>query len=251
MENQMGRDVEKILSSRNLTANFQPIIDLQCGRLFGYEGLIRGPQGTPLESPVHLFGHAREAGCLAQLELLCVRIIWDRFTALDLPGRLFLNLSLPMLRLRDENGLSTLAYLKRIGVEPHRVAIELSETQTLSCYRRARRLTTMYRRQGYAFGIDDLGAGFSSLRLWLELEPEYVKLDIAFVRGIDADQRRQTFLRSIQQLACAYSTPVIVEGIETEAEYRTVRDLGLPLGQGYYLGRPSPCPAPDVRLTCD
>lgn len=243
---QMLQDVHEILSTQNLRAHFQPIVDLQTGLLFGYEGLIRGPRDTRLESPLALLDAAREAGRGMELERLCVRMLWERFQALDLPGMLFLNLSLPTLWAKDEQGHRTPAYLDALGLDPSRVVIELTEDQTLSCYLRARRVVSLCQLRGFAVGIDDLGAGHSSLRLWLELDPEYVKVDMAFVHGVDKDNKRLEFLRSIQHIAATIGTKLIVEGIESEAEYDVVRHLGLSFGQGYFIGRPCSSPTPPI-----
>ena len=91
--------------------------------------------------------------------------------------------------------------------------------------------------------IDDLGEGFSSLRLWSELRPEYVKIDMHFIQGIDQDPVKHQFVSSIQQIAEKSGTRVVAEGIETEAELRTIKDIGITCGQGYYLARPTGQPA--------
>jgi diguanylate cyclase (GGDEF)-like protein len=95
---------------------------------------------------------------------------------------------------------------------------------------------------GFKIAIDDLGEGFSSLRLWSELRPEFIKVDMHFVQGVDKDPIKLQFLKSIQHIAESCGTQVIAEGIETEAELRVVKDIGISLGQGYFIARPSPTP---------
>jgi diguanylate cyclase (GGDEF)-like protein len=95
---------------------------------------------------------------------------------------------------------------------------------------------------GFKIAIDDLGEGFSSLRLWSELRPEFVKIDMHFVQGVDNDPIKLQFLKSIQSIAESCGTRVIAEGVETEAELRVVRDIGIALGQGYFIARPNPTP---------
>jgi diguanylate cyclase (GGDEF)-like protein len=99
-----------------------------------------------------------------------------------------------------------------------------------------------YRGMGFKIAIDDLGEGFSSLRLWSELRPEFIKIDMHFVQGVDRDPIKLQFLKSIQHIAETCGTQVIAEGIETEAELRVVKDIGIALGQGYFIARPSPTP---------
>ena len=100
-----------------------------------------------------------------------------------------------------------------------------------------------YRAMGFEIAIDDLGEGFSSLRLWSELRPEYVKIDMHFIQGIDQDPVKHQFVSSIQQIAEKSGTRVVAEGIETAAELQVIKDLGIAHGQGYYLARPSGQPA--------
>jgi diguanylate cyclase (GGDEF)-like protein len=91
---------------------------------------------------------------------------------------------------------------------------------------------------GFQIAIDDLGEGFSSLRLWSELQPEYVKVDMHFIQGINNDPMKLQFVRSIQEIAEKSGYIVIAEGIETQAELLTIRDLGIACGQGYHIARP-------------
>jgi len=99
-----------------------------------------------------------------------------------------------------------------------------------------------FRSMGFQIAIDDLGEGFSSLRLWSELRPEFVKVDMHFVKGINADPLKQQFLRSIQNIAQSSGTQVIAEGVETEAEFRTVRNIGIAFGQGNFIALPNQTP---------
>ena len=105
----------------------------------------------------------------------------------------------------------------------------------------------LYRQEGLQFAIDDLGEGYASLRLWSELRPEYVKIDKYFVRDIDTDVLKQQLVRSICDIASHAQSTVIAEGIETGAELRTLRYLGVSCGQGYLLCRPQPNPPPQLE----
>lgn len=230
----------EILGRSRLSALYQPIVDLRSGALLGYEGLVRGPADSPLHMPVALFGVARLCGNGLELERACCALHLNRFEALGLAGRLFLNLSpdaliSPLLRdqLRGE---------PRAGLPG--VVIELTESEAPSSYDRLRRVVQQYRRRGLELAIDDLGEGFSSLRLWSELRPEFVKIDKYFVRGLDGDPVKRRFLVAMCDLARQSRASVIAEGIETESELAVLRSLGIPFGQGYLLGRPVAVPSP-------
>ena len=234
--------LHEILQQRKLTALFQPILDLSSGEFLGYEGLIRGPANSPLHSPANLFSAAAEQGLSLEMEMLCRQVVLETFSRLSLPGNLFLNVSPETLTHPSFKNGQTLDFLTQLGISPDRVIIEITENQPTYDFVAMRSALLHYRSMGFKIAIDDLGEGFSSLRLWSELRPEYIKIDMHFVQGVDTDPIKKQFLKSIQQIALSCGTSVIAEGVETEAELKVVKDIGIALGQGYFIARPSPTP---------
>lgn len=235
--------LNEILSRRQLNALFQPIINMQRGEIVGYEGLIRGPSDSPLHSPMNLFKVARANNLSVEVEHMCRRVVLERFAELKLPGKLFLNVSPEMLLQPQARHGETLGYIHEVGISPERVIIELTENQPTYDYELLREAVTHYRGMGFQIAIDDLGEGFSSLRLWSEMRPQYVKIDMHFVQGINHDPVKLQFVRSIQEIAEESGTVVIAEGIETQTELLLIRDLGIACGQGYHIARPQAAPA--------
>ena len=235
--------LHEILAGRKLSALFQPIIHMHSGDIIGYEGLIRGPSDSPLHAPMNLFKVARAHDLTLEVEHLCRQVVLERFAELQLPGKLFLNVSPECLLLRNARHGETLEYIEHIGINPDRVIIELTENQPTYDYELMREAVLHYRNMGFQIAIDDLGEGFSSLRLWSELRPEYVKIDMHFIQGINNDPVKLQFVRSIQEIAEKSGTLVIAEGIEAQTELLVLRDLGVAFGQGYHLGRPNAMPA--------
>ncbi len=231
-----------ILIKRNLSALFQPVMDLSNGMFLGFEGLIRGPADGPLHSPANLFGAARQQGLTLEVEMLCRQVVLESFIAQKLPGKIFLNISPETLTHPSFKNGQTLAYLENLGIDPQRVIIEITENQPTFDFEAMRNALLHYRSMGFQIAMDDLGEGFSSLRLWSELRPEFVKIDMHFVQGVNADPLKQQFLRSIQSIAQSSGTQVIAEGIESEAEFRVIRDMGVACGQGYFIARPNHTP---------
>lgn len=219
---------------------FQPILDLRHGRIYGYEALTRGPAGTPAESPLALFRLARQVGRAEELELHAVRCAVERFAVLGSGTKLFVNFSPAVLASRQEDPASLLALLRRHGLAPKDLVIELTEDGDIRDSSAAWNELLRCRALGFGVAIDDLGEGFASLRLWSELRPEYVKVDKHFVHGISADPIKLQIARAIQQIAQVSGASVIAEGLESEADFQTVRDLGIRHGQGYLIGRPQP-----------
>ena len=235
-------ELERIERQQLLTAVFQPLADLRLGNVFGYEGLIRGPQGTPWHNPMALFEAAEQCGCFQSLELLCRKVVVQAFVAQRLPGKLFLNVSPDCLSQPDYRSGRTLEAILEAGLDPRRVIIELTEHKPANDYGLLGEAIAHYRKMGFTVAIDDLGEGFASLRLWSELRPEFVKIDRHFVQNIQQQPIKAQFLRSIQQIAENCGTRVIAEGIETLPELQAIKDLGISLGQGYVFARPQAQP---------
>jgi diguanylate cyclase (GGDEF)-like protein len=235
-----------ILKDRLLTARFQPIINLQDGSILGYEGLIRGPSNSRLHAPINLFKAAWEHNLTVPIEHLCRRIVLEQFKLQNLPGKLFLNVSPESLLQRDAMHGCTLDYIHKLGIQPDRVIIELTEYQPTHDYALLHDAIIHYRKMGFEIAIDDLGEGFSSLRLWSELKPEFVKIDMHFIHGINQDPVKMQFVRSIQSIAEKSGTRVIAEGIETQAELLAICKLNVTCGQGYLIAKPHPHPAKTI-----
>ena len=239
----MLAQLNEIIDKRLLNAILQPIIHLQSGEIIGYEGLIRSPSDSLMHSPLSLFKVAWANNLTVIVEHLCRRVVLERFAELSLPGKLFLNVSPESLLQRDAKHGETLDYIHEIGINPGDVIIELTESQPTYDYNLLLEAVMHYRNMGFQIAIDDLGEGFSSLRLWSELRPEYVKIDMHFIQGINRDPIKLQFVRSIQEIAEQSGTIVIAEGIETQAELLLIRDLGVACGQGYHIARPHSTPA--------
>lgn len=240
------RGLHEILQARALHPWFQQVIDLQSGEIVGYESLIRGPSNSPYHAPMALFAEAQRLGLTDEMEDAARLCSIRRFSELDLPGKLFLNVSPPSLagsRLRDSVMLDV---LRESELPASRVIIELTENKPFFDVAGITDALKRLREAGFTIAIDDLGAGFSTLRLWSDLLPEIVKLDMHFVQGTHRDPVKFAFLRSVQDIAARCGTHLVAEGIETEEDLLAVRKLGIRYGQGYFIARPLANPALSV-----
>ncbi|QLG89711.1 EAL domain-containing protein [Chitinibacter bivalviorum] len=245
---QFSTELLHIIHEQQLSALFQPIAALNDGQAFGFEGLIRGPSAHFLHSPINLFQTAEQCGLLSELDIACRKVVIRAFAESGLPGKLFLNVCPSSLTLPSFRPGATLEFLKTVGLAPQRVVIELTETQAISDYDLLSKAIGHYREMGFKIALDDLGEGFSSLRLWSELKPDFVKIDKYFINGINNDAQKRQFVRSIQHIALNTSTRVIAEGIETPAELETIQRIGINLAQGYLISRPQPHPSVQLQL---
>jgi diguanylate cyclase (GGDEF)-like protein len=240
--NMLQARLRHIIEMQELHALFQPVIHMQSGEIIGFEGLIRGPSDSALHSPMNLFKVARASNLSTEVEHLCRRTVLKQFAERGLPGKLFLNVSPDCLRDAKARHGETLESIEEFGIERDRVIIELTESQPNCDYALLINAAMHYSQMGFQIAIDDLGEGFSNVRLWSELRPAYVKIDMHFIQGINLDNVKLEFVRSIQKIAEASGAIVIAEGIETQTELLLIRDLGIACGQGYHIGRPRSTP---------
>lgn len=234
------RELYEVIEQRRLTPLFQPIIDLKSSRIVGYEGLIRGPSDSTLHSPLKLLRLARQSGLAYEIETLCCKVVVERFAKLNLPGSLFINFSPDVLVLHNFRSSGSLEAVENAGLDAQRVVIELTENEPVYDYNLEMlvEVARHYQSAGFRIAIDDLGEGFSSLRMWSELRPAYVKIDRHFIQNIDKDAVKSQFVKSFHEIAVNSGCQVIAEGIETHSELMLVRDLDVHFGQGYHIARP-------------
>lgn len=232
----------RLYSAQDLSAVFQPILDFRARGYLGFEGLIRGPADSPFHTPAALFAAARELGITVEFERLCRKVVLEGFARQRLPGRLFINVSISALADPYFIKTETAEMLAPLGLHPSQIVIELTENQHVSDFSALHDVLATYRKFGYQIAVDDLGEGFSNLRMWSEIRPEFVKIDRHFISGIADDALKFQLVRAMQELGETSHAALIAEGIETEAEFSTVRDLGISFGQGFLISRPQARP---------
>ena len=236
--------VGQALARKALRANFQPIVRLKDGAVVAHESLIRGPRGSTLHLPDLLFAAARKESLSVQLEQHCLKEGIRSWASYDAGTRLYLNLSANALvtvveSMTISNAMSMLA---NVSVSPSSLTIEITEHEQVRDFPALIDAAGRLRAHGVQFALDDFGDGRSSLRLWAELRPEVVKIDKYFIKNVQAEAIKVQTIRGLLRLAETFGTTMVAEGIETADELKVVRDLGIELGQGYFLGRPAPDP---------
>jgi EAL domain-containing protein (putative c-di-GMP-specific phosphodiesterase class I) len=208
----------------------QPIVDLRSDRPVGYEALARFPS-TPALSPEVWFADAEAAGLGRQLEIAAATVALERLA--ELPPNSFLAINTSPAVAVDR----CLREAMR-GLPHDRIVLEMTEHAPVDDYDDFERRLDRRRGEGVRLAIDDVGAGFASLRHILRLRPSLIKLDISLVRGIDHDPLRQSLARSLVEFARSLEADVLAEGIESTGELEQVGKLGIAFGQGFLLGRP-------------
>jgi len=208
----------------------QPIVDLATGERRGAEALSRFP-GEWGTAPDTVFAEAHSVGDGDRLELQALA----RAAALlaDVPGYVSMNVSPATL-------LTTPCLDLLAGLPLHRVLLELSEHDQVEDYVALGAALTPLRAQGMRLAIDDVGAGFSSLRHIVVTDPDVIKIDRSIVSGLDTDPVLSKLVHSLVDFAHGCDVRVVAEGVETAAEHAMLRALGVDDGQGWHFGRPGP-----------
>ncbi len=243
VESQQAEALADIFRQGSIRTLFQPIFDLSQKKILGYEALSRGPVGSLLEMPGPLFETAARIGQLSELELLCRAKAIKQFAKLGLTGKLFLNVSPNALLEPAHPKGETLHLLRQAGLSANRVVIEITEQHKVEDHGLLQLAIAHYRELGFTIAIDDLGAGYSGLKQWSELQPDIVKIDRYFIDCCDQSIVKKEFLKSIIELAKATNTAVIAEGIERNEELNLLESLGISYAQGFLLERPSQTPS--------
>ncbi|MDP3653805.1 MAG: EAL domain-containing protein [Rhodoferax sp.] len=236
--------LSRLLIDKSLSPVFQPIVSMRDGSIYAHEALIRGPKGMPLHTPDALLAAARKEGLLLDFEIACVAAALEQWSARSQPGRLFVNLSasalLELVRARSADAL--MKYVRELGLQPRMLVIEITEHEHVSDIKGLSEAVQEVQAAGVMLALDDFGDGRSSLRLWSELQPDIVKIDKYFTAELSRHAKKLQTLRALMQIAEIFGTSLVAEGIETADDLRVVRDLGISLGQGYFMGRPIPQP---------
>ena len=224
--------VRRALAPGGLRPVFQPIVALGSGRPVAYEALTRFTDDTP---PDRLIAEAHSVDLGAELEVACLVAALEASAALPPDCSLNLNASPDVILHSTE-----LAAL--VKHQSRRIVLEVTEHVEIDDYAAVRRAVAGF-GPTVSLAVDDAGAGFASLRHIIELAPQFLKLDVSLVRHVDRDLARQAMIAGLSQFAARADCEVIAEGIEDPAELEMLRELGVPFGQGFLLGRPEPFPA--------
>ncbi|MDT5025091.1 MAG: hypothetical protein QOE61_1517, partial [Micromonosporaceae bacterium] len=210
---------------------FQPIVSLAEAEIVGYEALARFPGSTPV-SPDRWFAAADELGLGAELESVVVSRCLELRTSL--PPNCFLTVNVSP-HLLTEPALANVL-LSAGDLAP--LVLELTEHQAVQDLRPLVSLRDVLAERGAFIALDDAGSGYSGLHQIATLRPHLIKLDRVLVADIDRDEIKLALAELLGQFASRLDAWLLAEGVETWGELEAFLRLGVPLGQGYLLGRP-------------
>lgn len=231
--------LDDILARNAIHTVLQPIVDLRSESALGFEALSRGPSGHILQRPDLMFQAAQQFDRVLELDRACLRTALAHYLKQDNKALLFLNFSpITLLSLADKADELLSEFLKD-KIKPQQIVLEVSERFPIIDLAEFVRQLNRLKALGFGIAIDDLGTGYSGLKLWSEVQPDYVKIDRHFIHQVDQDTVKQSFISSVVHLCEQLNCEIIAEGIETLGEMNLVRSLGIHYGQGYLLAKPN------------
>jgi len=238
MRSELSAAVSVVIESGTLSPVYQPIVHLPTGRIIGYEGLVRvGPEAA-FPNTGALFDAAEVAGRVLDLDRAALDVVLRSAHAVPATQLVSINVSPRSFEAPEFNATVFLAILRRHGVSPERVLLELTERDAIRDIDRLRTAIMALQKAGIRVAADDVGAGNAGLRLLSQFRFDAVKIDLSLVQGGASQDQTLSVLTSLGQLARRWGALTIAEGVETAEQLRMIRQLDIDAGQGYLLGRP-------------
>ena len=221
---------------------FQPIVDARNREIISFEALVRGPHGEPSASvfaqvPKNRFPRFDEI-CRSKAIYLASR--------LKIPNCLNLNLSAESIYQIDLSIMTTFQASIQSGIPVENIVFEALEMESLTDQRNLLQYLRLIQEFGFATAIDDFGAGYSGLKLLVEFQPNYIKLDRHLIGNIHQDFVKQSVFAGIKHTCEQLAIEIVAEGVENAREYHWLREAGVSIFQGYYFARPAFEALPDV-----
>ena len=216
-----------------VTSAYQPIVDVARGVTVGYEALARF-ESAPRRGTEAWFAAARALGCHVELEVAALRAAL-RARAI-LPPNCFLTVNVSPDLLTDDR----LRAVWREQGDLGGVVVELTEQAPIESYAALEGDLAALRAAGAVIAVDDAGAGYAGLRHLLVLRPAIIKLDRELVRDVDLDEAKLSLIEMVGIFAGRVDAWLLAEGVERAGELDVLASLGVPLAQGYLIGRPGP-----------
>jgi EAL domain-containing protein (putative c-di-GMP-specific phosphodiesterase class I) len=225
---------------QSLWMAMHPIVDSRKQTVFGYEALLRSDESS-LPHPGAVIDAAERLGQLDAMGRLVRERSAAPFVESSQTGHLFVNLHVT--DLLDPDLFSPTAALAQIASQ---VVLEITERSSLDGVPDVRSRIASLRAIGYRIAVDDLGAGYAGLTSFALLEPDFVKLDMSLIRGVDSNSTKQKVVRSMTTLCREMGMLVVAEGVETPSECNTLVDLDCDLLQGFLFAKPGR-PFPEAK----
>jgi EAL domain-containing protein (putative c-di-GMP-specific phosphodiesterase class I) len=235
-----GADLRRILEGGEVRSVYQPLVDLRARSTIGFEALTRVAPG-PFSNPEELFRTAQDHGALWNLERLCRARALDGLPPMQAHQLLFLNIESESFHDPELVGSTFLDELRRVGLAPHKIVLEVTEHSAIEDFDDFRGVLQRLRDCGFLLAMDDVGAGYSGLQAIAEIEPDFLKLDMALVRDLHNRPVKRKLISTIRRFTESTGATLVAEGVERPEELASLAHLGVRCAQGFLLAQPG-CP---------
>ncbi|RUO65995.1 EAL domain, c-di-GMP-specific phosphodiesterase class I (or its enzymatically inactive variant) [Pseudidiomarina planktonica] len=214
---------------------FQPIVDIANREVFAYESLVRGENG---EGAGDVLARVNDDNKYTFDQTCRIRSI-ETAAKLNLQQNLSINF-MPNAIYEPETCLAqTLKTANETGFPREKIIFEVTEHEKIENHNLLVDVFKTYREYGFRTAIDDFGEGYAGLNLLADFQPDFLKIDMNLIRNIHLDRTKKAILSGIISVATELEIQLIAEGIETDDEYKYLRDRGINLMQGYFFCRPA------------
>ena len=232
---------DNTIDTEKLWYAYQPIVSISSGYVFGYEALLRGFHDAGYPTINSVFDAAYDTNNLHNLEMkLREKAISETANILnETKAKLFFNMDNRILRDSNYKSGFTLDILNKYNVNAELLCIEISEMHELAASEQSLKNLQSYKHKPYMIALDDFGIGYSGLQLLYDQQPNIIKIDRFFINDICRDERKKLFVKSIVDLTHTLGILVVAEGIETQQELLSCKEINCDLAQGYYIARPA------------
>lgn len=231
-----------ILNNKLLETYFQPIVELGSGKNIGYEVFNR-PELSNIFPSVDVFydfvGRTSEQYQLDHISHVLAMDRFAKFVPFPRDSNLFLNTFPQTLIHYLENKTKLYQLLDTYKISAENVVFEISEKVKINDYARMSEVIEFYRSEGFRIALDDVGSGYNNLQTLIQLKPDFIKMDRAFIQNIDEDRVKQQIIDVLLDFTCLTDSLLVAEGIERLEEMQYLKSRGVHIGQGYVIGKPS------------
>ena len=219
---------------------FQPIINISDGTVYGYELLLRNYENAGFKSIQDFFDTAYEDGVLYQVDLALREKGIEKYKKIKnyKDKKMFYNIDNRVLEMADYSTGNTSKIITKHCIDSSNIIFEISERHKFQSVIDMKNVLTIYKQQGYKIAVDDYGSGYSGLQLLYYTEPDIIKIDKFFIENINIYYKKKLFINNVINLAHLLGIKVIAEGVESEEQFKTCRDIGCDFIQGYFIQRP-------------
>lgn len=244
-----SEDYLKIIKNQNLLVHFHPIIDTKTLKIYGYECLVRGISSSgELIPPLVLFDFAEKTDTLFYLDRTCREIAVKSASERNLKDyKVFINF-VPTSIYDPQSCLQTTIQAAKIhNLDPSNLVFEVVESQKVSDINHLSNIISYYRKHGFMVALDDMGTGYASIEMLINLKPDLVKIDRQIISNIHNDSVKQSVFKGIVKICEETEILKIAEGIEKKEEFEYIRDY-VDFAQGFLFSKPQEEPPTEAEM---